>query len=178
MGSTLMFEAVERLDKDRDFATEIAYNYSMAGDYARTDRWSETAHKRSPSSITAYNFALSRQRAGDLGAYETLMEESLALDPDEDATLHTYGHYLIDKGDPRGTEYLEKACELFYMQLRAKTLSENDCRRLQHAASTLGRRKILDELRAYRAEMGASDEVIREEFLAAGAETNALRTVG
>lgn len=173
-----MFEAVERLDPSRDFASAITYSYERAGDRARSDRWSETAYERAPDSITAYNFALSRQQAGDLGAYERLMEESLALDPDEDATLHAYGHYLIDKGDPRGTEYVEKACDLFYTQMKAGTLSEDDCGRLQRAASTLGKRKILEELRAYRKAMGASDDVIREEFLAAGTEINALRTVG
>jgi Tfp pilus assembly protein PilF len=173
-----MFEAVERLDKGRDFATEIAYNYSKCGDYDRTRRWSAKAHERSPTSVTAYNTALDHRREGDLRNYEKVMEESLRLNPDNDAALHAYGHYLMDRGDPRGTEYVERACDLFYAELRAKTLSEDDCGRLQHAASTLGKRKILEELRAYRAEMGATDEVIREEYLAAGAEANALRTVG
>jgi hypothetical protein len=173
-----MFEAAERLDPKRDFATAICYNYSKAGDQNRSDKWSEKAHGRAPDSITAYNLALAKRRNGDISGYERLMEESLALDPQQDATLHAYGHYLMDKGDPRGAEYVERAFDLFYAELRAKTLSEDDCGRLQHAASTLGKRKILEELRAYRAEMGATDEVIREEFLAAGAEANALRTVG
>ena len=173
-----MFEAVERLDPSRDFATSMAYSYERAGDRRRSDSWSETAHERSPNSITAYNLALARHRKGDMAGYERLMEESLERDPDENATLHAYGHHLMDKGDPRGTEYLEKACALFYAQLKAEVLSEDDAGRLYRAASTLGKRKVLAELRAYRKKKGVGDEVIREEFLAAGAETDALRTVG
>ncbi|MCU0665273.1 MAG: Hsp70 family protein, partial [Myxococcota bacterium] len=80
-------EGVERLDSEQDHATNIAYNYAMAGDTKRSDEWSRKAYERDPDSVTAFNFALAKQRTGDKAGFEALMEEALEHNPDGIAAL-------------------------------------------------------------------------------------------
>ncbi len=172
-----MFEAVERLDPKRDFATEITYSYAMAGDRENDGKWSEKAYERAPSSVTAYNLAITKSEKGDMAGYERLMEESLKHDPDGDAALNAYGHYLAQKGNPRGLELVEKACDLLSDELAAGILSESDYGRLRQAATTLGRAQVLRDLKEYQKSKGADDALIREEYLVAGSTKGSLRIV-
>jgi molecular chaperone DnaK (HSP70) len=169
-----IFEAVERLDSARDFATNIAYNYAMARDTSRSDAWSEKAHQRKPDSVTAYNLALVRDRAGDKKGYEELMQQSLVLDGDETATLCAYGAYLHEGGNPRGIEMLERASDLLGSQLRAGTLDDGDVWRLRRCAKTLGLSSLLEDLKAYERKIGAKEYLFDESLLAAGGEISAL----
>lgn len=167
-----VMEAVERLEPERNLATNISYNYSMADDRVRTDRWSTVAYERSPDSLTAYNFALSRLKSGDDDEYEALMEESLRLNPEYHATLTVYGHYLKDQGDPRGMELIEKAYELLSNELSLGILNEQDYFRLSEVAGTLGKEKTLKDLRDYKDKRGQDEELYREEHLVVGDDRN------
>lgn len=170
-----MFEAVERLDPKRDFATAITCSYARAGDSEASDKWCEKAYERSPSSVTAFNLALTKLDKGDMAGYERLMEESLKHDPDGDAALNSYGHYLARKGNPKGLEMVERACDLLSDELAAGILSEGDYGRLRQAASTLGRSEVLRDLKKYQEVKGADDALIREEYLVAGSTKSSLR---
>jgi Tfp pilus assembly protein PilF len=160
-----MFEAAERLDPEMDHATWIAYCYSKAVNMKRTDKWSAIAYERSPGSITAYNYALVKERAGEFQAYEQLMEEALSHDPDETSTLNAYGHYLTDKGDPRGMKYINRAFNVLYRELQDRTLDSNDYYRLRRAAKTLGRQNILSEIEHVRREMEREETLFDEDNL-------------
>lgn len=169
-----MLEASERLDKGSDHATNITYCYSRGGDRKRSQRWSRIAHERSPSSMTAFNLALDYKRSGESDDFEELMEESLRLDPEYSAALNTYGHYLNDSGDPRGLQMIEKACALLNDELVSESLSENDIHRLRQAASTLGKRGILNRIKVYQEKVGLSDDLICEKYLVASSDENML----
>jgi len=106
------------------------------------------------------------------------MEESIQLDAGNEAALNTYGHYLMNKGDPRGMQFVEKACNLLSDELASGGLPEQDFSRLHQAASTLGKRRVLERLRAYREEHGADEVLFSEEYLVAGSDRNALKNEG
>jgi hypothetical protein len=150
----------------------------MAGDTKRSDEWSRKAYDRNPDADTAFNFALAKQRAGDKGGFEALMEEALEHDPESIAALELYGDYLKRKGSPRGIELITKAFGAMKKALDEGTLRESDFPRLERAATTLGKRQVLKEIQARRAEIDAEDALYREEYLAAGSSEQRLTKGG
>lgn len=161
-----IYEAIERLDSKRDFATNIAYNYAMAGMYDRSDEWSAHAYQRDPDSVTAYNLALGRERAGDTAGYEKLMDEALQHDSDYTAALSVYGHYLSGKGRTKGMQMIERACELLASELGNGDISRGDGARLAKCAKTLGRTDVLQQLREHQRRHGESGTLFEEGLLA------------
>ena len=162
-----MYEAAERLDPESDHAASIAFNYWNARDFRRSDEWSLEAHKRAPSCVTAYKCALDRERSGELDAYARLMEESLRFDPRYVPALTFYGHALRDKGDPRGLEYVSTAFGILTENLTSGALNKWGCTLLERTATTLGKHRVLADLREYRTTLAVDDSPVREDYLAA-----------
>ena len=171
-----MFEAVERLDNASDHSISIAYCYSWDGDRKRATHWKETAYRRSPNSITAYNLALARKYEGKIAEFESLMEESLSYDPDETATLCNYGVYLKEKGDHKGIDYIQRAFNIFNDELNNGELRQSDLGRFSMVAKTLGKSKALEAIGSHKKMIGAENQIIQEEYLAEGKST--LRNEG
>ena len=97
----------------RESAGRLCWLYSRAGNSKLTEKWAEKAYARDQNATSAFNLALQRQRAGEkMREYELLMEEALAFDASDDATLVAYGSYLMQKGDKeRGREMVARAFE-------------------------------------------------------------------
>ena len=163
-----MFEAVEQLDQGSDHASTIDYCYAMAKDYKRSSKWSQIAYQRSPTALTAYNHALSMLRDGNTTQFARLMEESLRHDSNYTPTLTVYGHHLIDKNDSRGIEYVTRAFEHLFRQLRAASLDDGDHPRLRRCARTLGKAKVIEELDRLPVDSGEPSSAYSEENLVSG----------
>jgi len=160
------FEAVERLDPSRKFATSICYHYSMAGKRQLSDKWGEIDYKRFPTATAAFNLALRKERHGDVAAYEKLMDESLAQNPEHEATLDAYGHYLKKKGNPKGMSMLEAAFEIYKGQFKRNTLDVHDFFRFRRVAKTLGRANVVKQLDLREKDMAAGERQYSERNLA------------
>ena len=139
-----MFEAAERLDPVRDFATNICYHYDLAGEERRSARWAERSYERKKTAVAAFNLALTRKQQGNERRFVELMEEALSLDPEEEAALECYGHHLVRHGDPRGMALVTRGFELLWQRFDAGVLPREDYPRLTRAADTLGRTDVLD----------------------------------
>ena len=142
------FEAVERLDSDRNFATSICYHYSRAGKRSLSNKWAEIAHKRRPSAVSAFNLGLTKRSENKLDEYAKYMQESLQINPNYVAALESYGHFLVDQGKPNGIQMVEVAFKIMSERFRIKELEENDIYRLKRAARTVGRDDIAEEVDA------------------------------
>jgi len=140
------FQAVERLDSNRDFSTQICYLYSRSGKMRLSSKWSELAYKREPSAVTAFNLALDKERNGDMEEYERLMEESLKHDPTHAAALEIYGNYLKRKSDPKGIPMIETAFEELKGHFDNNDLDKDNFFRLRRAADTLGRTDVIEQI--------------------------------
>lgn len=144
-----MLEAVEKLDPGSDHSTSICYCYSMDGDNKNSYKWSKIAHERGPCATTAFNLALDHWRNKNIDKYEQLMEECLEHDPDYTAALVAYGDHLQDKGDVLGSEYLERAFDIFKQEMEDKYLEGSDISRFNRTARALGREEILADINRY-----------------------------
>lgn len=140
------FEAVERLDMSKNFATDIAYYYSKAGKPRLFEKWAAIAHQRHPTAITAFNLALTKRKQQDLNDFVRLMEEAISLDPDFASALEIYGHHLKERGNPKGIDCIEAAFKQFKEEFDHNTLAEDDLHRLRRAASTLGRQDVVRQV--------------------------------
>lgn len=171
-----MFEAVERLDPSRDLANKIDYDYWMAGDYRKAAHWAEKAHERNPSAVTATNLAISRRQSGDLTGFESLMEEALELDDTSNFVLTQYGHYLLEKGDPKGLPLIERAFDQLSQELdESGALTAADAAHMKKVARTLGRHDILPKLSDSAPGARESTAVINEDFLLVGQQIGLLK---
>ena len=165
-----MYEAAERLDPESNHAVSIAFNYWNARDFRRSSEWSLEAHERAPNCVTAYNCALDREQSGEMEAFTRLMEESLGFNSRYVPALTIYGHALRDKGDPRGMEFVSRAFGILTKHLVSKVLSSSDCASLERNATTLGKQRVLADLREYRKTLAVDDSPVREDYLAASTD--------
>ena len=134
-----VFEAVERLDKGRDFATSIAYNYGRSGQVAKSDKWSEVAYQRKPGVVTAYNLGLAKKRAGDIPGFERLMNESLKRNKDFAPALSVLGHHYLRLGNAAGAQMLTQLVDSLETLAANSEFDDRDYSMLQRAANALGR---------------------------------------
>jgi len=141
-----MLEVVERLDQEADHSTNICYCYSMDGDNKSSYKWSEIAYVRKPSAITAYNHALDKWRNQNMPAYEQLMQECLKHDSKYTSALVSYGEYLMEKGDPLGIDYLQRAFDIFKGEMKNDELDSSDIPRFRQTAKALGKEEILSAI--------------------------------
>jgi len=142
------FEAVERLDNERDFATNICYYYARAGKRVLSQKWAEIDHKRRPTDVSAFNLALTKINQQKPDEFERYMQESLQINPDYPAALESYGHFLVEKGHPKGIPMVERALKIMSKSFIIRELKENDIFRLKRAAKTVGRNDIVEEIEA------------------------------
>jgi hypothetical protein len=163
-----MFEAVEQLDPDSDHASTITYCYWITKDWVRSAKWSLVAYQRSPTSLTAHNYAFSSLRSGNSTQFERLMEESLRLGPNYAPTLSVYGHHLMDKGDQRGVEYITRAFDLLLRELRSGSRDQGKLQILRKCANTLGKPGVIGELDRLPTDEVGPDRPYSEENLVRG----------
>jgi len=140
-------ETIAILDPRQALESHICWLYSRAGNSRLTEMWAEKAYERDQNSTSAFNLALQRQRAGKMREYELLMEEALAFNASDEATLVSYGSYLMRKGDKeRGREMVVRAFESLHASYQRGSLDENDHLRLATAARELGKPKLAEEV--------------------------------
>lgn len=138
-----MFEAVERLDSQANHSTSICYCYSRDGDNKASCNWASIAYERRPSATTAYNLALNKMRNNDIREYEQLMQECLGFDPNYKAALLNYGKYLLEKGEAKGSGYIQKAFDIYKAGKDEGTLDSDDINRFRLVAKILGKEEEL-----------------------------------
>jgi len=154
IASAEAFEAAERLDNERDFAVHIGFHYAMGGKHMLSDKWTRIDYERHPTAVSAFNLALTARRHSDGDEFIKLMEESLRLNENFFPALEIFGHYLHDKGDPKGITMIDRAFKIMSISLKAGTLDEDDFPRLSRAAKTVGRRDVISEMEAVKSNRG------------------------
>jgi len=171
IGAAEAFGAVVRLDPStlKDFATNICYYYSRANKQRLSNKWAEIDYKRYPTEISAFNLAIIKKDEEDLATYEKLMEESLEINPECEATLEMYGHYLKEKGYPKGLSMIEKAFERFESLFKRNELEHNDFGRFRRAAITLGRSDVVQQIDRREKDLMPADGEYSEHNLAVSA---------
>lgn len=169
------FEAVERLDPNKDFSTKICYLFSRGDKSHLSSKWSAIAYERDPCATTAFNLALSKADEKDMGAYEKLMEESLKYDPEHIATLEDYGEYLIKKDPTRGLAMIETAFDSLKEDLEHNDLEEDDFFRLRRAAETLGRSDVVEQIDRKEKDLSGDERLFSDKYLAKSTEADRPR---
>jgi molecular chaperone DnaK (HSP70) len=160
------FEAVERLDASRDFATNICFCYARACKARASSKWAQIAYQRKPSPIAAFNLALDKKAQNDINGFEQLMEEAIAMDPAQPCVLEMYGHHLKNQGSAKGIAMLEIAVDKFSEAFEKQNLDIDDFPRLSRAAATLGRREIVQRVERRRKDLGKQNRIYSESNLA------------
>jgi molecular chaperone DnaK len=161
-----VFEAAERLDQDRNFATLIAYNYSRARSTEKFGQWSAIAYERRQNKFTAYNYALAKKRAGDNEAFVRLLKESLSKDRDYPPALSALGHHYLNEGTVQGTDLLNRLYENFETSGSGHNISEADYVMVERAAEAIGR-PLPERIKVSRPEGLASSSPFDAENLVA-----------
>ncbi len=162
-----LLEAAQRMNADRDFATNIAYHYANAGELERTAEWSEAAYRRRRNATTAYNLAITRLQQQKQNEYVQLLKEALQMDAAHTAALVAYGFYLDGRGDSQGRRLLEKALNLLSAELTAGIIDESDEARLGRIAQKLGNQQALRALADHRRSRAKSEALYDEDNLVA-----------
>lgn len=153
-----MLEAVERLDPDTDYSTNICYYYSMDGDNKSSHKWGKVAYERKPSAVTAFNYALDKRRNRKISEYERLMEESIQHDSDYTAALVDYGEHLMEQGSALGAEYLQRAFDIFKDEMELGWLDKSDIPRFKRVARELGKEEVLSSINEFADKEKAGQE--------------------
>ena len=146
------FEAAERLDNSRDFATSICYHYSKGNKNILCDKWARIDYERHQTTVAAFNLALSEKWHDDMEAFERLMQECINMDGRFYPALEIYGHYLHAKGDTRGIDLVDRSFKIMSLMLKNGALDEDDFPRLVCAAQTLGKKDVIEEINAIKAD--------------------------
>jgi Flp pilus assembly protein TadD len=172
-------ENLEKISSDHKTsgnATSICYAYSMAHREDRSAKWAETAFERNPTWVSAFNLALSHERASRNNEAETYFEKALDLSPDQPVLLCTYGERLLRRGEREvGQKMLEKALEIFLQAHQQGNLPTKDIWRVRKAVTLLDRNDLLDEIDRWEQATQGADKLYANEFLAAA--KNADKTI-
>jgi hypothetical protein len=158
-----MYMAVERIDPSENHATNICYCLSRANRAKQSNEWARRAHEREPSAVTAYN--LSCNASGK--EKETLLRESLEIDPAYTYSLITLGRIFSGRGKPEGFEMLKKAAKQMEADLRRHRLSKQSCHLLVSLAEELNLEDLAERAQARLEALTDCQAVFDEDNLAA-----------
>lgn len=168
-----MYQSVERLQPDANWATSICYHYSRADRAAKSHEWAKKAYERKPDALTAYN--LSCDETGE--RREELLREALQYNPKLGCALLALGRLLRARRDADGQQLLERCVSVLEPRLDAHTLSESDCHYLAAAATELGKTVTAVKAQARLSTM-SQDSAFDEENLAASiVETTVVKGI-
>ena len=160
-----MYELVQRLDSDSDFATSICYHYSMAGKEHLSEKWARIDYERHPKAVSAYNLALTEYSDGNTIEYERLMKESIEIEENYWPALHHFGKYLQRVGKPEGLQLISKAFKIMNSQFEASRLRDSDISRFRSSAEIMGKQTLVSKIDQYEESRASSASDVKQEFL-------------
>lgn len=140
-----LFQKAEQLDPTRNFSVSITYNYARAGKHQLKELWARKAYEREPSAAAAYNLAINVESSDEK---EALFREALRYEPDYHSAILALGRILLRKGDPEGTELLERSAKKLSQQLSTHNIDEGGCRVLASVSRELGQTDVAQEAEA------------------------------
>lgn len=167
-------ESVQEMFPDKDNLNNIGYYYGKAGYKDKEIEYYERNLAKNPTPVGAFNLAVNI-RYQDKNRYEQLMEESLKMDSEYPYTLHYYGEYLMNKGENRGKEMVQKAFDIFKRRFDNGNLKIEDYHRLADCANILGNREFAQQVRQKEKDNRTSEkDLINSGNLVATKENNSL----
>jgi tetratricopeptide (TPR) repeat protein len=131
---------------DKNHLGNIGFYYGKAGYQDKKIEFFEKAYQRDKTPVNALNLALTIQYQ-DRQRYEALMQECLQMDNDYPYALYYYGEYLMNKGENRGKEMVQKAFDIFRRRFDNGNLKIEDYHRLADCANILGNREFAQQVR-------------------------------
>lgn len=167
-------ESVQEMFPDKNNLGNIGFYYGKAGYQDKKIEFYEKAYKMNKTPTNAFNLALSIQYQ-DRHQYEILMQECLQMDSDYPYALHCYGEYLMNKGESRGKEMVQKAFDIFKRRFDNGNLKIEDYHRLADCANILGNREFAQHVRQKEKDNRiAEKDLINSGNLVATKENNSL----
>jgi molecular chaperone DnaK (HSP70) len=140
-----MYQTIERLEPDQDRSTSICYNYSMAGQTVKSDKWAKIAYKRNPNYINCWNLSL-RYYQKDLK--EKLLRECLSDYPGYLPALYSLGMLLFNNdSDKEGKIYLDDYKDRTIIKLRNKTINYFEKNHLIKICELFNYYELLEEVK-------------------------------
>ena len=170
-------ESVQEMFPDKNNLGNIGFYYGKAGYQDKKIEFFEKAYQKDKTPVNALNLALTIQYQ-DKQKYETLMQECLQMDSDYPYALHYYGEYLMNKGDNRGKEMVQKAFDIFKRRFDNGNLKIEDYHRLADCANILGNREFAQQVRQKEKDNRTSErDLINSGNLVTTKENNSLSKI-
>ena len=170
-------ESVQEMFPDKDNLNNIGYYYGKAGYKDKEIEYYEKNLEKNATPVAAFNLAVNI-RYQDKNRYEQLMEQSLKMDSEYPYTLHYYGEYLMNKGENRGKEMVQKAFDIFKRRFDNGNLKIEDYHRLSDCANILGNREFAQQVRQKEKDNRTSEkDLINSVNLVATKENNSLSKI-
>lgn len=145
------YEVIQALKPNERYENNICYNYSKAGKEKLSDKWAEIAYQKDKCPSNIHNYALRKEKEGDIKAYEELLEEAIRLGGK--ASCVTLGEHLLYKGDSdRAMELFRKAFDYYYSQYQRGFLDKDQYYWLIKAANYIDK-DIAEEVKLARDNM-------------------------
>jgi molecular chaperone DnaK len=167
-------ESVHEMFPNKTDLNDIGFYYGKAGYKEKEIEYYEKNLEIKPTPIAAFNLALTIQYK-DKNRYEKLMEVSLQMDSEYPYSLHYYGEYLMNKGESRGKEMVQKAFDVFKRRFDNGNLEKVDYHRLEDCANIIGNREFALVVRQREKEFPSYEkDLINKGNLVASKENNSL----
>lgn len=165
------FEALERISKryeTPDNATSICFHYGRAGKSNLSDEWAETAYRRRPTWVSAFNLAITMRNKGKSEKALGLLEEAKQLNPGNPIVLEAYGRECRTQGSEAEFESAYKEARTGFKQwLSAGNMDRHDIERAVRIAKHFDDKIFDRELDALRVQLSDSGRIFDENNLAA-----------
>jgi molecular chaperone DnaK (HSP70) len=159
-----LYEQVERLDPERDFAVNVCYNYDRASKSGLAEIWAEKAYQRGRSALTAYNVAIFKYRNGNLTDAKRMLQEALAIEP-KYAAAHALLGEISDRLGEGGEVHHEAALDILCEALKREKITEDDCYRLAKAAKRMGRTRVAKQAELTASKLRRDQDLYKEQHL-------------
>ena len=165
------FEALERISKryeTPDNATSICFHYGRAGKSNLSDEWAETAYRRRPTWVSAFNLAITMRNKDKAEKALGLLEEAKQLNPGNPVVLEAYGRECRTHGRESDFESAYREASVRFKEwLATGDMNRHDVERAlriaKHFEDKIFERK-LDDLRV---RLSAAGRIFDESNLAA-----------
>ena len=159
-----LYEQVERLDPERDFAVSICYNYDRASKSDLAEVWADKAFQRDKSAVTAYNVAIFKYRNGNSAEAKRMLQDALAIEP-KYAAAHALLGEIADRLGEGGETHHEAALDLLCDALSREKITEDDCYRLAKAAKRMGRTRVAKQAELAASKLRRDRDLYKEQHL-------------
>jgi len=159
-----LYEQIELMEPNRNYAVSICYNYDRASRSAQAEKWALTAYEREKTATTAFNVAIFMHRSGKIIEARRFLDEALVLNPNYSAALVFLGE-ILEGMNESGHAHFEKAVDLLRRELTEGSIDEDDCKRLARVARQLGETQLASRADIAACKLRKDRDLYNEEHL-------------